>query len=196
VSREASAPDPHSLNQYRDYLRILAAQQIANRYQGKVDPSGIVQETLWEAHREMERGAAVRPGQRLPWLRRILSNNLTDAVRQLQAGKRDVAREISLQQVVEQSSMRLEAWLACEMPPNRPIEHEEHVLQLIRALAKLPEAQRESLTLHYWSGLTFAQIASHLGRSREAVAGLIKRGVRQLRLQMSEIESSNDARQQ
>ncbi len=189
---QPGSTDPHALDQYRDYLRILAAQQVATRFQGKVDLSGIVQETLWEAHREIERGAAVGPGQRLPWLRRILSNNLTDAVRQMQADKRDIGREVSLQQVVEQSSMRLEAWLACEMPPHRPIEHEEHVLQLVRALAKLPQAQRESLTLHYWSGLTLAQIASHLGRSREAVAGLIKRGVRQLRLQMHQFETSHD----
>ena len=41
--------DPFALNQYRDYLRILASQQLAGRFQGKADLSGIVQKTLWES---------------------------------------------------------------------------------------------------------------------------------------------------
>ena len=195
MSPQNDPTDPHALNQYRDYLRILATQQIAGRVQGKVDLSGIVQETLWEAHLELDSGAVVPCGQRLPWLRRILSHNLTDSVRQLRTHKRNISREIPLQQVIEQSSMRLEAWLAHEMPPNQAIEHEERVVQLATALARLPAAQRESLALHYWSGLTFAEIASQMGRSREAVAGLIKRGVRDLRLQLGKPEGANDTTQ-
>jgi RNA polymerase sigma-70 factor (ECF subfamily) len=100
------------------------------------------------------------------------------------AEKRNVGREVSLQQSVEQSSMRLEAWLAREDRPERKLEREEHVLQLVAALAKLPDAQREALMLHYWTGWTLAQIATHMGRSREAVAGLLKRGLRQLRVEI------------
>ena len=185
MSLQSAATDPFALNQYRDYLRILASQQISIRLQGKTDLSGIVQETLWEAHRELARGVSVPSGERLPWLRRIMSNNLADAVRQMTAAKRDVGREVSLQQAVEQSSIRLEAWLACEMPPHSAIEREERVLQLVGALAKLPDSQRESLMLHYWTGWTLVQIAEHIGRSREAVAGLIKRGLRQLRADLN-----------
>ncbi len=177
--------DPHSLDQYRHYLRILASQQIALRFQGKVDLSGVVQETLWEAHKELECGSDIEAGQRLPWLRRILSNNLADAVRRMAADKRNVNREVSLQRAIEQSSMRLEAWLACEAPPDREMVQEERVLQLVGALAKLPDAQREAVILHYWTGWTFVQIATHLGRSRESVAGLLKRGLHQLRVELN-----------
>ena len=137
----------------------------------------------------MVRGAQVPSGQRLAWLRRILSHNLTDAVRRQTAGKRHIGREVSLQQSIEQSSLRLEAWLACDLPPGRAAEHEEHVLQLVAALGKLPEAQREALMLHYWTGWKLAQIAEHIGRSRKAVAGLIKRGLRQLRTEMGQGDS-------
>jgi len=192
LSSEPPPADPHALNQYREYLKILALQQVALRFQGKLDPSGIVQETLWEAHKELQGGCHVEAGKRLPWLRRILSNNLADAVRRMAADKRNVGREVSLQQSVEQSSMRLEAWLAREDRPERKLEREEHVLQLVAALAKLPDAQREALMLHYWTGWTLAQIAAHLGRSREAVAGLLKRGLRQLRIEMDVGNPSHD----
>ena len=39
--------------------------------------------------------------------------------------------------------------------------------------------------LHYWTGWTLVQIATHLGRSRESVAGLLKRGLHQLRVELN-----------
>jgi len=189
VTPKRPAADPHDLNQFRDYLRILASQQLAPRLQRKVDLSGVVQETIWEAHQEMVRGAQVPTGQRLAWLRRILSHNLTDAVRRQTADKRNIGREVSLEQSIEQSSLRLEAWLACDLPPGRAAEQEERVLQLVAALGKLPQAQREALMLHYWTGWKLAQIAEHIDRSREAVAGLIKRGLRQLRTEIGQGDS-------
>ena len=94
VSNQPAATDDYALEKYRDYLRLLASQQLATRFRGKVDPSGVVQETLWEAHRELIRGVDVPSGQRLAWLRRILANNLADEVRRATAEKRDVGREM------------------------------------------------------------------------------------------------------
>ena len=144
----------------------------------------MVQETLFEAHREIVRGVRVPAEERRAWLRTILANNLADHARRLTAEKRDVGREVSLQRGIELSSQRLEDWLAIEMPPHLAMEQEEQLLSLVAALARLPEDQREALTLHYWSGLTLMQIAEQLGRSRDATAGLIKRGLRQLRVNM------------
>jgi RNA polymerase sigma factor (sigma-70 family) len=53
-------------------------------------------------------------------------------------------------------------------------------------LARLSTDQREAIILHYWSGRTLMQIANELDRSRDAVAGLIKRGLRQLRNEMAD----------
>ncbi len=87
--------------------------------------------------------------------------------------------------------MRLEAWLACDLPPNEALEQQERVLQVVAALAKLPAAQREALIMHNWNGWPLAKIAEHMGRSRAAVAGLIKRGVRQLRQEIGPMEASH-----
>lgn len=182
------ANDGYALDKYREYLRLLAYQHLAARFRGKVDPSGVVQETLWEAHRELARGVAVPSGERLVWLRRILANNLADAVRHVSAEKRDVAREVSLEQAIEASSRRLEEWLARDLNP-AAAKQDDAVLQLVEALSKLPEAQRDAIILQYWTRRTFAEIADELGRSHEAVAGLIKRGLRQLRFAMGAIAS-------
>lgn len=181
---QSAASDGYALEPYRDYLRLLASQQMAGRYRAKIDLSGVVQQTLWEAHRDIAGGCEVPREARRPWLRKILANNLADEVRRMTADRRDVGRDISLQQAVEMSSQRLEEWLACELQPDSAIEQEEQLLQLVSALTELPEVQREALILHYWSGWTLAKIAEHLGRSRDAVAGLIKRGLRELRLNM------------
>jgi RNA polymerase sigma-70 factor (ECF subfamily) len=181
VLHDRASADACPLEQYRDYLRLLADQQLSPHFRGKVDLSGVAQETLWEAHQQLAAGADVPPRQRLAWLRRILANNLADEVRRMTADKRDVGREVPLERSIEQSSQRLENWLAIESPADARLDQEENLLGLIAALARWPEAQRDALTLHYWSGWTLAQIAERLGRSRDAVAGLLKRGLRQLR---------------
>jgi RNA polymerase sigma-70 factor (ECF subfamily) len=182
--------DGYALEKYREYLRLLASQQLAAKFRGKVDASGVVQETLWEAHRELERGAKVDSGARLAWLRRILANNLADEVRRVTAEKRDVGREVSLEHAIETSSRRLEEWLARDLNP-QAAKQEDAVLQLVAALGRLPEAQRDAIILQYWSGCTLLEMAEELGRSREAVAGLIKRGLRQLRTELGATRPAN-----
>jgi RNA polymerase sigma-70 factor (ECF subfamily) len=129
------------------------------------------------------------PAQELAWLRRILANNLADELRKLAAGKRDLSRERSLEAQLEQTSARLEGWLAADQSsPSERAKRGEEALRLAEALAALPEAQREALVLQHWHGWSMEEIASHLGKTRAAVAGLIKRGLQGLRerLQRSE----------
>ena len=57
--------------------------------------------------KELECGSDIEAGQRLPWLRRSLSNKLADAVRRMAADKRSVNREVSLQR---QSNSRRCVW--------------------------------------------------------------------------------------
>lgn len=190
----SSADDPNSrhahpsaihLERHRQYLWVLAHVQLDPRLQGKVDLSGVVNQTLFEAHQSIAQVADQDSEQRLAWLRRILANNLGDELRKLRTNKRDVARELSLHDAIERSSMRLEAWLVAEEPaPSERLHREEQALRLSDALQQLPEAQREALILQHWHGWSLADIAKHMGRTKMAVAGLLKRGLQQLRERM------------
>jgi RNA polymerase sigma-70 factor (ECF subfamily) len=170
--------DPAGLEKFRAYLTLLARVRIDPRLQGKLDLSGVVQQTLLEAHRGREQIADCNEAQQAAWLRRLLANNLTDEVRKLRAEARDVHRE----QALDASSARLEAWLAAEQSsPSEQVQRKETALELADALEQLPADAREALVLQHWHAWTLAQIAEHLGRTPGAVAGLIHRGLQQLK---------------
>jgi RNA polymerase sigma-70 factor (ECF subfamily) len=164
-----------SLERYRDYLHLLAHVQLEPRLRAKIDLSGVVQQTLLEAH---QAGGAVG----LAWMQRVLANNLGDEIRKATAAKRNIGREQSLEAALEASSARLECWLVADQSsPSEPLKREEQALRLAQALATLPESQREALVLHHWHGWSLAAIAQHLDRTPTAVAGLLKRGLAHLR---------------
>jgi RNA polymerase sigma-70 factor (ECF subfamily) len=188
MSGEAESRD-RALEQYREYLGMLARVQLDPRLRDKLDPSDVVQQTLLDAHRKQDQFRGQTEAERAAWLRQILARNLVDALRTFGRAKRDVARERSLEAAWEQSSQRLEAWLAAEQSsPSQKLQRHEQAVQLADALAKLPEAQREALVLQNWHGWSLAEIGQHMGRSPAAVAGLLKRGLKQLRGLLQESE--------
>jgi RNA polymerase sigma-70 factor (ECF subfamily) len=184
----ALSPD-QDLERFRGYLHFFVRTKVDPRLQAKIDPSGIVQQTFLEAHQALSGFQGQTEEQKMAWLRRILANNLADEIRKLQTGKRELGRERSLEGALEQSASRLEVWLqADQSSPSQKAEHHENELKLADALARLPEGQREALMLQHWQGWTVAEIGNHMGRSPEAVAGLIKRGLKQLRQMLREPE--------
>ncbi len=172
--------DPYE--RYRQYLALLARIQVDPWLRAKIDLSGVVQQTLLEAH---QCGAAVEgrpPAERLAWLRQILAHNLGDELRKFRGEKRDARREIPLDTALTESAAKLDAWLAAEgTSPSAHAVREEDVLRLVSALAKLPDAQREALILQYWQGWSVAEIAKHLERTPAAVGGLLKRALARMR---------------
>jgi RNA polymerase sigma-70 factor (ECF subfamily) len=175
------------MERFREYLLLLARLELGPRLRGKVGPSDVVQQTLLEAFQKRNQFQGTTDAERAGWLRRILARNLADALRAFGQEKRDVSREQSLEGSLRASSVQLERWLATEEDsPSEAAERQERALRLARALAGLPEAQREALVLQYWQGLTLAQIGAQLGRTTAAVAGLLKRGLKKLRQELQE----------
>jgi RNA polymerase sigma-70 factor (ECF subfamily) len=173
---------PLDLEQYRDYLRLLARMQIDTKLRGKVDPSGVVQQTLLEAHQALQQLQGRSEAEVLAWLRAALAHNLADEIRRLRVAKRDALREESLQLVLEQSSEHLEACLAVEeVPPGWYAEQQEQSVRLAAALAQLPDRQRQAVQLRHLQGLSLAKIAAALGCTKYAVVGLLHRGAENLR---------------
>jgi RNA polymerase sigma-70 factor (ECF subfamily) len=178
----SGSADEEPLDDFRGYLRLLAQCQLDRRLRGKIDPSDLVQMTLLKAHEGADQFRGTTPAARAAWLRQILANTMANAIRDYTRDKRDVSLERSLEAALTDSSARLEVWLASAgAPPEAPAERNELLVRLAAALETLPEVQREVVVLRHCQGWPLADIAAHVGRSRAAVASLLRRGLDALR---------------
>ncbi len=180
----AESLQAQDLERFRAYLALIARLEIVPALRDKVDLSGVIQQTLWEAHRGLEDNAAAprTEAETTAWLRSILSHNLADVLRKLKSRKRDVRREWSLEQALDQSASRLEQWLSVnQSSPSAIAIRQEEVLRMAETLALLPELQRRAIELHHLQGWPLAEIARELGTTKAAVAGLLHRGLKTLR---------------
>jgi RNA polymerase sigma-70 factor (ECF subfamily) len=179
--------NPADPERYRGYLLYLARQDAAADLRGKLDPSGVVQQTLLEAHAAAALLAQLDSHQRLGWLRTALARNLADEAKRLRAGKRDARRERPID--LDASASRLESWLAAEQSsPSQQADRGEQLLRLADALTALPDTQREAVERHYLQGEPVSVVAAAMGKTPAALAGLLKRGLRQLREALREPE--------
>ena len=171
-----------SLAKYRDYLALLTRLEIDPSLRGKIDLSGVVQQTLLEAYQAVDQLRGKCECETLAWLRRILTNNLADEVRRSTTQARNVRRERSLQDRLNESSARLEQWLAAEQTsPSQHAQREELLLELASALAQLPADQRTAIEQHHLQSLTLAEVAVRMDRTQSAVASLVFRGIKTIR---------------
>jgi RNA polymerase sigma-70 factor (ECF subfamily) len=185
---DASVPRP--LETYRSYLRVLAGVQFPLQLRSKLDASDLVHITLLKAHERFGQFQGQTSAQLAAWLRRILSNVLTDELRRVTHG--DLALQQSIGPAVAHSSARLEEFLAAKgSSPSEQAERQEQLLRLANALAQLSAYQRQAVEMRHLQGLQVAEIAKRMQRSKSAVGGLLRHGMRRLRKLMQ--EGSNDA---
>lgn len=179
------------LNSYRNYLELLAKTQIDEKLRARISPSDLVQETMLGACRDFEQFQGQNERQLLAWLRQILINRLHVFVQQhVQAKKRDVRREISIERVgaaLARSTQQLQAGklLADVGPsPSADVLRRENAVLLANHLAKMTPRYREVIELRNLRGMSFEEVADKMGRSTGAVRMLWLRAIRQLRKQM------------
>jgi RNA polymerase sigma-70 factor (ECF subfamily) len=162
-----------------------------SRLRGRVSPSDIVQDTFFEAHRDFKQFRGQSTAEFVSWLRRIVVHNILRVVEQhLLTEKRDVRREVSLEEIgrrLEQSTARLETLLAVESDsPSRHAVEREHEVLLADALAELPPDYRDVIVLRHIEGLPFDRVAERMNRTVGAVRMLWLRALKRLREELQE----------
>ena len=171
------------LEQYRNYLGLLARLQIGRRLQGKVDASDLVQETFLKAYRDFADFRGAGEAELIAWLRQILAWTLSNLVRHYCGTKgRDLRLERALVAELDQSSQALDRGLIAPQssPSQQAIGREQSVL-LADALARLPPEWRDLLILRHLEGLPFPEVARRLGRTVDVVKKQWPRALAKLR---------------
>jgi RNA polymerase sigma-70 factor (ECF subfamily) len=164
-------------------LRAQAARQLGGRIARRVDACDIVQQTYLEACRSIGQFLGHSEAELVAWLQRILDTTVAGAIRRhARSQKRDVSREQPLSGAPGQVP-------ACGLPtPSRGMVRAETAQRLAQLLDTLPAELREALRLRHQEGLSLAAVAERVGRTRAAVAGLLKRGLKALRARLRDAD--------
>jgi RNA polymerase sigma-70 factor (ECF subfamily) len=173
------------LEEYRQYLRLLARTLIGGALRARIDASDLVQETFLKAHREFDAFSGECERELVAWLRQILVRNLADQARRHRSQGRDYRRQESLEAMLERSSIAAqEAMAAPQSSPSVRAGRREQAVLLANALDRLPADYREVFVLRNLEHVPVEQIAERMGRSVNAVHKLWARALAALRTEL------------
>ncbi len=161
-------------------LRTFVARRIDPRARARLDPSDVVQETQLEAYRRMDDYLRRRPMPFRVWLRRTAYERVLKLRRHhLGAARRSVDRELGLP---DRSSLLLaRPFLDSASSPSRQLARRDLVACVRKALARLPEVDREVLLMRNVDELPFREIACMLDVEAAAVRKRYGRALLRLR---------------
>ncbi|HKB02640.1 MAG TPA: sigma-70 family RNA polymerase sigma factor [Gemmataceae bacterium] len=168
----------------RDYLLLVANQELDVDLRAKGGASDLVQQTFLEAQRDFGAFQGASEEELLAWLRRLLVHNLADFARRYRGtGKRRAEREVALEG--DSAAAGPAAGLAADTPSpsGRAVAREEDE-GLERALARLPEDYRTVIVLRYREERSFEEIGQLIDRSPNAARKLWLRAVERLRAEL------------
>ncbi len=169
---------------YRPYLLAIANEQLDSDLRPKLGPSDVVQDTLFEAHRDFGKSQFGCEDELRAWLRRLLINNLHDVRKQYRDAQiRSIRRERSLS---GSDSKELMSSLVDHRGTSEGLRGVtlDEVDAFQQALARLRPECSQLLVWHYCERRGFAEIGLLVGRSPDAIRMACKRAVLKLRREL------------
>jgi RNA polymerase sigma-70 factor (ECF subfamily) len=179
----ARAGSPEALGRLlegcRQYLLLVANDELPSDLRPKVGASDLVQETFLRAQDHFAQFRGTTAEELLGWLRRILLNHLANVTRHYRAtDKRQLAREVPLAETPP-GALR-DVLAAVDESPRARLAAREEADELEKALAGLSEEYRRVIRWRNREDLSFEEIGRRLGRSADAARKLWARAVEQL----------------
>lgn len=179
------------IEQYRNYLLLIANQGISEGLRTKFGASDAVQESMLLAADNFGQFRGGLEPEFKVWLRTILANDIRKANRRFATTKRDSNREINIQ---EQSAVG-RGLVDDELTPSSAAIEKEKADALADVLKKLTPLQRQVVRLRNFERLSFAEIGNRIDKNEEASRKLWARTIetikRRLDSRIDEFGSSN-----
>lgn len=162
------------LDRFRPLLRAKARESLGEPLRARIDESDVVQQTCLLVVRRLDQLRGRSIGEFIAWLLQVHEHNLLNMVDLHRgAAKRDISREQPGEGLVDVSGR--------QTSPSQKAMRSERRRQLEQAIDELPEGQRDAVRMRFLEEASLADIARRMERSEEAVAGLLKRGIAQLK---------------
>jgi len=166
----------------RELLKAVARKRLHRDVETLIDPSDCVQKAMTKAYRNRPGFRGTRLIQFHSWLVRIVIN-------QVHTDNRFWGPRTCQQLPLTKGSASSKLFPVQQEPADPKTE----VDRLLTAIERLPEAQRDAVKMRKLERKSVDEIAAHLGRSKEATAGLIKRGMIRLAEMLTAEKRPEDA---
>ena len=171
------------LESYCGELAVRTRAIIPAHLRRKVEPDDVVQ----EVYRRVYAGDAHFSGRNESEVRAYLSRTLRsvvdDLVRCFDRDKRRLSRERPL----ERGSADSTRWLTADhTSPTQKARRNEQFELLARCLSGLPEDQRQAVESRHLKGISLKKTAEIMGKTEESVAGLVRRGLIEMRKRLGD----------
>lgn len=172
------------LEKYRPYLLQIANEQIAPNLRSKAGGSDLVQQSFMEAGAAINGFRGNTSSEFGCWLREILLNNLSNTRRYYSTDKRQIARELQLNESGDFFGRVLNP-IASDMTPSAKFLHQVDLDSMQKAFSKLPAVYQDVIVGRNRDRKSFQEIGGELGRSADAARKIWARAIAALRLQMN-----------
>jgi RNA polymerase sigma-70 factor (ECF subfamily) len=175
------------LEGWRPYLKSLARQRLPRKVQPHFDAGDVVQDTFAKAVERFPDFRGETPAQALAWIRRILDHQLDDIDRKCRRKKRDVAKEVRINSGGATLGFP-EGVANVTETPVETLERQERLAGVIREIIELPDAPRTVVWLHFWEGLSYAELGWRLGLTENVVKKMGQQAAQRMRRRLDRRE--------
>ena len=164
---------------YGERVRRIVRLRMGSELRSKLESMDMVQDTLMCALRDLGDFTYRDEGDFLRWLSRIVENRLRDNVDKLHADKRDIRKEVRLdnKERTTEGGFVGTAGPIDVTTPSVIISRKEEMDKLEKAIDALKPEYREVIVLKRLEGLSYKEIGERLGKSADAVGMLLSRAM-------------------
>ena len=177
ISRGDESAFTSLFEKYQKRLALLIHYKLSPELRRLTEVEDVLQETFLEAFRDIKQFRYENPGGFFGWLSRIADHVVADTARFHGRQKRRAADNVRFRSIGNPDGPEP----VDSATPSRLLAEKEKLIALIQKLDQLPEDYRRVILLAKVEGLSNAELAEQLGRTRESTALLLHRAIKRFR---------------
>ncbi len=162
---------------YSPRLSVLIHYKLSPEVRSRIEVDDILQETFLVASRQLGNFTYRNPGSFMSWIARIADHVIVDTARHQGRQKRHPLELVRLRTLSNPRGPEA----VDSATPSRILAQKERLQQVLTRLDALSEDYRQVILLARIEGLSMAEIAGRLGKTREHAAVLLHRAIQRLK---------------